>query len=369
MEIENDIKDNKLSQIFQLVIPFFYLLIFFKNYIGEENKMLLLIITAIYILLGTFITIFFCYKLPKNSIIFLLITFLFLLSLLISFFSKNYRIEDNILVLTYFGIAFIPLNIKLNYSLYKAFIYIIILFFVFNIISGVNPNDIFVVSRNFISVLLLIGLGYYIISCFQNEKVPSLLIFILSLAISIWATGRGGIIVFSLLLFTYPFLVDIKLSSKLIILSGIMILSVLAYFYLYNILFEFGLGRFDDMGLEGDRTLMNTQYLSNAISSPFNMIFGCNLNEIPSILEVDNNPHNSFIRLHVYYGIIGFILIIFALTFSLLKYITKKEILYFVLLSAILLRSFLDSLAFHGPLDPLIYFLIFYTIRNYKLVK
>ncbi len=369
MGLLNNINTNKQRYLLQFVIPIFYLLIFLKNYVGEQNKGIQLVFTGLYIILGVTLTLFLAIKLLRNSLIIVVMCTLIVLSLITSIFSNNYRIEDNILSFTYFGIALIPIFITLSYKFFKIFAYSIICFFIIQIIKGVDPNEIFDVSRNYISVLLLIGLGYHFISCFQNDKNPSFFILIVSLAISIWATGRGGIITFSFLLVCYSFIVNVKTKYKLLIIILILIICLAAYIYLYDLLFEFGLGRFENMGLEGERSTMNSDYLHNCLSSIRYFLFGCPYVEIPSIVEVDLNPHNSLIRLHVYYGIVGFVVVVFLILTSILNFIYNKYLLYLFLLLSLILRSFTDSVAFHGSFDPLIYFLLFYSIKNIVIVK
>ena len=207
-------------------------------------------------------------------------------------------------------------------------------------------------------------MGYHIISSYQNDKIPSLLLFFASLIIAIWATGRGGIISFSILLIFYPIAIKIKKKYKILIITFISLLSIALYYNFSDFLYEFGLGRFDDVGLEGERTVMNAEYLTKTFNSTKYIFFGSPLSDIYSIAEVDNNPHNSFIRLHVYYGIFGFTLMVLLLIYTISKLIKKRNYLFLIFLTALLLRSFVDSIAFHGPLDPLIYFMIFYSISD-----
>lgn len=353
----------------QLAIPIFYTLIFFKYLVGEENAALQNIFTLGYVLIGCFFSYKYILLLRKNSLPLIIFVATVCSSLFISIFSPNYRFEDVILIFSYVGLGILPLQINLSHRLFNLFAYLILGYFISCIIAGIDPNEIFDVSRNFISVLLLIGLSYHVIACAQNEKKPSLLIFIMSLIIAIWATGRGGIIVFSILLLSYPFIIKTKTYLKLIILFFIVSLVVYGFYNFYDLLFEFGFGRFDDMGLDGDRPLMNAEYISKSFDNIYNFIFGSNLSQIPSIFEVDNNPHNSFIRLHVYYGIIGFFAMIVALSVSVFKLFKNKNYILLLVFLMILFRSFLDSIAFHGPMDPLIYFIVFYSTRNIYIVK
>jgi len=358
---------NKTEPIPQLIIITFYILIFFKNYIDENAQPIQTLITGCYILIGISTTIYiFIYSKRYPFVTFVFIS-MFIFSTVVSLFSKNYRIEDNILVLCYLGIAVIPTKYKLNHKVFIYFIYLILLFFLYQIITENNPNEIFNTSRNYISVLLIIGVGYYIISCVQNNITPSILIMIFSLIIAIWATGRGGIIAFSILLIFMPFVVNLKRSYRILLFVLIVSLITYSFYNFYDLLFEFGLGRFDNLGLEGDRSTMNSNYLNNIFSSFHDFIFGSYLMDIPSIVE--GNPHNSFIRMHVYYGIFGFIWLISLLLFTAIRLFLKRNFLYLLLLIVLLIRSSVDSVAFHGPFDPIIFFIIFNEFNKKKTIQ
>jgi len=360
----NNDEKPKNNLFFQFVIIIFYTSIFVKYYVDPESEISPNIFTAVYIFIGVLTTFNLYLKLNKNSRVFILITILFSISMIVSMFSRNFRIEDFVLVFTYTGISLIPVYYKLNYQLFKVFAYAIIAFFIIEIIRNVDPNAVFVISRNFISVVLLIGLGYHIISSFQNNKNPSLLIHLLSMIIAIWATGRGGIIATGILLLSFPVLLKIKTGYKFLILLLILSLSFIVYDNFNTLLYEFGLGRFNQLGIEDSRTAINVEYLSKSTDSGYNLFFGCPLYEVHSIVEVDNNPHNAYIRLHIFYGLFGFIILICAIIYTLFKYIKTKNYFFLMLAVALLFRSYVDSTAFHGPFDPLIYFLIFNSINE-----
>lgn len=368
-ELKNNQVKPKIEITAQIVILIFYILIFFKNYIEDSNLVVQLMLTACFVGIGICSTIFFVYKLKTNSLIVILIILLIFSSISISFVSKNYRLVDVFLTLSYFGIGLIPVFYRLNETVFKYMMYAMIVFFTYHMFNDIPADQIFNVSRNFVSVLLLIGVSYHFISCFQNDKMPSIIITIISLVISIWATGRGGIIAFSLLLIFLPFIVNVKTRYKVLLIAIVISLSLFVFYNFYDFLFEYGLGRFEEKGLEGARTTMNFDYFNNSIGSIFNFLFGSFLLDIPSIAEVDGNPHNSFIRLHVFYGFLGVLLFLILFVYAMLFYIRKHNYLFVLLLFVIVLRSYLDSTSFHGPFDPVIYFLLFYPIKNITIVK
>ena len=118
------------------------------------------------------------------------------------------------------------------------------------------------------------------------------------------------------------------------------------------------------MGLQDSRTDINQDYISKSTNSLSYVLFGSPLLDIPSIAEVEGNPHNSFIRLHVYYGLFGFIFVIFILISTVIKLLINSQYLLLYFTISLLIRSATDSAAFHGALDPLIFFSVFFAFKN-----
>jgi hypothetical protein len=362
------------SAIAQAAIILFHVLLMLKSYVGTDNELLAKIFTASSISIGLLVT--FRFRLKANSLILLFITLMILFACAAALLGPNYRVNDIILVFNYFGIALIPVYYTLNHKVFLWFAYIIALFFVPFIISGADSNYVFNInyaSRNYISCVLLIGLAYHIISCFQNDKRPNFILITLSLIIAIWAVGRGGIIAIGFIWISYPFMLKIKVRHKILIFMLIAISSLVAFYIFKDVLLQYGLGRFKSMGMGGAREDINADYLQATFHSFRNFLFGCPLNEIPAIvaLGIDPNlpvnPHNAFIRIHVYYGLGGLVLLIFMLTFSAYKFFRARNYLLLVLLMSLLARSAVDSISFHGPFDTIIYALLFLAIKNYRV--
>ena len=115
------------------------------------------------------------------------------------------------------------------------------------------------------------------------------------------------------------------------------------------------------------RSSMNMDYLNATLNSSLYILIGTPLTTIKSMIEVELNPHNSFIRLHLYYGLFGFLLVLSTICNAVLKYFTRKKYILLVLFTAILFRSAVDSTSFHGPFDPIIFFLIFFPLKHLNL--
>ena len=365
----NSAENKEGNFLIQLIIPLYFGLLLAKFYFAERIPILSTLLTVSFVSLGFFTLLFVITKFKKNALI---PNFIFLLLLcIVSTFplSENYRIFDLFLVVNYLGIGLLPLFYNLNFKLYRVFAFLCVLFFIPYIVTGVGPSEIFAVSRNFISVVLLIGIGYHMISCVQNDKNVNFLLILLGLFISLWAIGRSGIAVFAILLLTVPFISNYRFIYKLLLLTLILVAGIYAFNIFSDTLFKTALYRIERSGGEEERTTMNQEYLDVTFSSLKNILFGTNLHEIESLKEVDYNPHNSFIRLHIYYGLIGFISIISLICYAFKDYLFTKNRLYFLLLFVLLFRSAVDSTAFHGPLDPLIFSLLFVPIFRFKLIE
>lgn len=354
--------------LIQGIIPVFLLFLFLKFWLGINSSLIANLMTVCFVSLGLFTLVFMSFKLKPLSVISIIIITLIFFSQMLSLVSSNYRFEDGILSFQYLGIALVPVFYKLNYKLYKNINYIIILFFVYYIVKAVPPDEIFLVSRNFISVVLLICTGYQIIASYQNDKQPSILLVFLSLIIAIWSIGRSGISLYIVLLACLPFISNIKFVYKIVFILLIVTVSLSLFYYFYDTLFETAISRFTVMGFEDIRETVNQDYVAATFSSPLYVLMGAPLAPIKSMAFVDFNPHNSFIRLHIYYGFFGFITVISAIIFTLFKYFVKKNYLFLITFAVLVFRSAVDSTSFHGPLDPLIFFFVFSSLKKIHFV-
>ncbi|MCS4227934.1 hypothetical protein [Sphingobacterium sp. BIGb0165] len=353
----------------QFIIPAYFIFLISKFAIGDSIPGANALFTSLFVMMGYSALFLLLRRFTKGAIIPAFVSLLVFCVLFIVPFSENYRLVDFFLVFNYFGIALIPIFYTLNFKIYRLLAYLTICYFFFFIIKGTVPDEVFSISRNFISVVLLISVGFHIISATQNNRKPSPLILVLALFVAVWGVGRSGIFSFSVLLVLIPLLSNYKFLYKFLLISLILILSIYAYTYFADSIFYTALYRIENMGAEDVRETMNQEYLKTTFTSLSNIIFGTPLLDIESLAQVEYNPHNSFIRLHIFYGLFGFIIIICSIIYALIKYVKIGNYVFMVLLMVLLFRSSVDSTAFHGPLDPLIFYLLFMPLKNIKLVK
>lgn len=360
------------ERILQFIIPIFFALVILKHYSAALSA----IATSMYISIG-YLALILSFtdkrinpRIVKWTFFIMLIGLLNgLISLLV---STNYRLQDFLLLFCYMGIAIIPFSIKLDYRIYTWFHIFLIIFFCLHTIKGATPDEIFLISRNLISVLLLITTSYYIISAHQNNKKISLVLLTSSLILAIWATGRSGIIVFTILLISVIFFAPQYKKYRLIYVILFFTGVFFVYMYFFTDLLSSGLSRFVNYGIEDNaRSDANLTYLSTIKENFIYLLVGAPLKEIAPIVELKLNPHNSIIRLHVYYGLVGPLMLSYLFLRTIFFFIKKRHFIYLSLLGCLLIRSSVDSIAFHGPLDPLIYYLLFQFIEkanNYDIL-
>ena len=162
------ISDNTASAI----VPIFIILSFLRFYI--RNTTIQDAITIITFSAGFFLP-FFCSNnlIGRRSISIIVVSFFSLCGIFVSISGINETRQSIFLFLSHLGIVLFISEYKISSprDLYLLNLSLLI-FFLFHALIGADPNDIFTVSRNYISVLLLLSLSFYIYSCQNNNKHP-----------------------------------------------------------------------------------------------------------------------------------------------------------------------------------------------------
>lgn len=314
------------------------------------------------------------------------IQFIFIAGLLLFYLASALLVENYERV--FHGLVFIIINciiamaliierkkywIELNLS------YIVISYFVFKLIIGINARDVFDhTSYNSISIILITScIVMYIYNYTGNRKislVPALLTFLLC----VWAMGRGGIIssfflVIGIFYYKYP--------RKLKIVFFYLFLCFVIFMHFFELPFNALVDYFsfleavqlavDRSEQQEERIIIINDYIGNL--KFYNLIFGVNIFENPSplLIELHYNLHNSFLNLHSKLGLYSFV-VIFASFFSLYRFYFFNK-LYLILFSTLLLRGFTDGFLFFESLDFIYYYFILYSFAynciNLKLVS
>lgn len=230
------------------------------------------------------------------------------------------------------------------------------------------------VSRNGItSVLIVCQITFSFVTYLYTKKFPLLSLFLVVI-ISFYGSGRGSIIVSVLLLLFGAILNVFNSKSFKLKIFALIVISGLTFFLnsnseniimLENI--EEGLNNtnFNQGYTDEARIGMMDEYLSKL--DFYNFFMGASYKDTSIENYFASNPHNSFIRLHSYYGIFGIIVLLMVICSILI--VNKNKSVKFtllVLLALLLFRSYTEPILFPSALDLFFLFMIaLYFRKNY----
>ena len=236
-----------------------------------------------------------------------------------SFYATPYSIS--VALFSHFSLACLLLTSRVNrfVSLFLAFIFTIIVCYK---VFTYGPSEIFATaSINFISIYFTLFSLPYFINCYNEGKEPSIIPLILCLISSLLTHGRGNIIFSFLILFLfiiikyYNRIIGSSKKMKIIVffvcLLSIVVFIILVYVFFPN-LFEEYLYRFTEEKAESieeeARVVFLLGYIDEILSSPSKFLIGADYRVfLPIKIE---HLHNSFLMIHHFTGILGFILLI-----------------------------------------------------------
>lgn len=356
------------SMLFNAALPVYLILTFIRFY--SSSSLVFYVVTLFLIAYGLLLLLMSCLREPINSLPTIVVAMMILTALLTTAFSDN----EVLLVLPQFlanlGFAWSVVYTRLKPNLFLIIFAIFTLFFGAQIIHNINPEDVFSVSRNFVSVLMILCIAFYYFSCYQIEKRPNIIVPTLGLVIMLWAIGRAGIISGVVLLIGTLLLSKRKLTYSIavfmVFLGGITFMQDKMTDHLN--MFYLGIERFERLAGSGQRDYINSDYFGRIVSDAGEMLFGAPLNKISSIVEVDGNPHNSYIRLHAAFGLLGSIVIVITILTAFITLLQKRCYLLVLIFLVALFRSAFDSTAFHGPLDVVIFYCILAALHSKRIV-
>lgn len=228
--------------------------------------------------------------------------------------------------------------------------YMVAGFFFYQMFSGVDPELIFETSsRNAVSGCTLSAFMPLIFLYRQNKMllpvIPAILLWILAM----WGVGRSGILSSTAILIAILFSSANfnKAKDSLIAKTmnfykiGMIILICLVLFYNIEEIASNAILKFMTSGLESDaRSMLINAYFQNIEMTDF--FIGIDLSTISEIAAFSENPHNYYLALHAFFGIIGFFMII-SVFFYVITEMFKKNFLYAFIICAFLFRISTDS--------------------------
>jgi hypothetical protein len=368
--ISSKVKKSKL--IFTILFTL-YLSLSLIRYLTPAN----IILTSAVTIIGLLSLVLLSIKIPRDNVLIYVFTGLLATAFLGSslLVLRSDRIGHVVLFIFFnFGIALILLRGYVNsWGGYLPF-YGICSYMLFMMFTGVDPNDALkVVSRNGISEMMLVPcICLYIIQNNEGKEIDLKPAF-LTLLICIWGIGRSGIIVSSVL-FVGLFLIKSRFKKLYIYIIALVLLAT----YLFpDQLILLGVGN-DSFGNainfylarkmeEGPdvRFAFWSNYFNNL--DTFRVFFGANVltDPWPDGELHAYNYHNMFIHLHLQTGLMAIVFYILILS-SLVKFWRTNKV-FFVALLAICLRGMTDTFLFFESWDFIIYFFVYYFLRDLYL--
>lgn len=357
--------NEKLGDKILTILLYTYILIypfqFLFNIIPYKIVYSLLILCGY---LSLLINLYF-YSINKNKINYLLVAFLFFLSILNFPFNENVKWYNILVNLSNQFTALVLINLKkINYFKIRGLYYSLSLFFIFNYYMKIPPeNIIYNSSRNVISSLALFYFLILVIALKKDGKYFSFLDVLFLLVVSLYGEGRGGILI-AFILFLYKIFFN---NNKKILTIGIFIPFILKIKEIF-FLFHNKLYYFQSHGFNSSRKMIWNIYVKEIFSNITYLFFGVPYYVNDLFLKYKGNLHNSFFNFHSKFGIFSLVIILLLILKSYLYFLKKKDYYIIFILSVLFIRSCLDQIAFYGSYD-LIWFYFFYIIINRKRRK
>lgn len=341
----------KESQLTELLVAIQLVLVFFWNY-SENLKNMLYIPT-----LGLGVAILFLevrnFGINKKIFFFILGLIIISMASIIVVGNINYSFIAKAL-LQYFPVAyFFAQKIMLNNKVWLVVSAVITVSVEISWITSPNAYNIMNgMSRNYVSIFLLIPI-WVVTVLFERSgtKVP-LYVPVLYLIFSISSIGRAGIIASLAYLGLYILLGMMNnenSKNKLVKILGVIVLffAICVIMYVYSdIVIDKYFARFKDsdaLNSNYGRMYIYMTYLNQMVANVHNFILGVSLNVINSRVGfvIQGNLHSSILQIHSSLGMLGFVsIIIFMLREA---SFLKKEKQYY---SLILLITFFLRIAF-----------------------
>jgi len=224
--------------------------------------------------------------------------------------------------------------------------YFTTVFIIYRAFSGISPEEVFIGSKNGLSLYLICGLLLILfLDRHQPKSLPIVPIIIVTI-FSLWGTSRSGMVVSIILLIAIvieilinlKYMKIIKKHRRLIIVSIVVLLAASSQLYKSINVYTH---RLQVKGLmSNDRTIMNNAYLEHLTLK--RIIFGSDLYSIPEIVSQNVNPHNFYIFIHSGLGIVS-IIMFFLIILYLRKLFQKGSFAYGLVVFAFLLRMGADT--------------------------
>jgi hypothetical protein len=358
--------DSIESNIFASILIVIYAIVYLLQYV----KIIPLFTGNLLFCLLGMTSIFYCFvkKGFNNQKPFILFLWIYSLLGMVSYFiNSNIDILEFFWPFAFMGLGLLLLNFKLSVNMTKYIYYFSCVLLMAIISRAGNVNVItFAASRNTISIITLLFLSIYLITCYKNEVNVTIFPVIIGTIVVIFAIGRSGIITFALL--SILFLIfefqgrksKIRNVFKILIVLCLIILLMAIAFYIFKDYFILTINNFKVRQLDSLRTFIWSDYLSKTFTSTKYLLFGSPINGTLYLDMYSKNLHNSFFMLHAKYGLIMLLIVLFLIYKSLKYFYTTKNYLLLSIFLISIYRMNFDYTNFNGALDIIFIFFILY---------
>lgn len=331
----------------------------------------LIILFGLLIIFFTLKYTYFKIELHRFSKISFLVWILFFFILINSFFIREELLLGavfNLFMGTVIG-KYLAVNKNISNIILIPFWFLVI-YIISKLLINIDPNQVFIRSRNYISFFLIITVLPYYINKINFHKSFSILPAFITLVLCLFSLGRSGIISSFILFFTILFFSNFKF--KKIIFLGFLISFFFFFAYIFiNLIDANELSRIVEISNYkdlGGRSSILLNYLNNLTFLKF--IFGMNTDTYEIL-----NLGGSYFPGHVHSSILNFISVVGVGSFIFFKYLFNKShffikqnpALFFLMLS-FLIRITTETGVLFGYFDYVIWMFLFCTnFPNYKL--
>ena len=207
-------------------------------------------------------------------------------------------------------------------------------------------------SNNYVSVHLLApAVLYYSLLNIRGKKIPlipGIVIWVLSLV----AGGRGGLLAATILLggiILHRYLEDEVTRRERVLLGCLLVVILVPLLFLLLEVFAsrfnglYVVTRFLDKGLDGGgRLACWTEYIEKTLMSVPRFLFGTELYEVGWVVHYNGNLHNSYLFVHAFLGIFGFLFLMGMLIRAIVVGIRRKMWVYVFSLLTFMFRGLTD---------------------------
>jgi hypothetical protein len=226
------------------------------------------------------------------------------------------------------------------------------------------------------SYLIVVQIGYSIAYYLENNKLP-LLSCVITLCVAVVGLGRGSMLI-SLFILNLTLLFNLFISQSLRqkILNG-WILCFITLFLIAikyknwsigdELIFMYDESKFASGFIDEHRLLMLKDYFGKIDGVA--LILGSSYDGTSIDDYYGGNPHNSFIRLHSFYGSTALFGLIVPLIIVLVSNrVLMQKVIVLILIALALLRATTEPIFFPSTLDffYVLYFALFFRFAKYK---